>query len=136
MKKKKIIKKNKKVSKKIKKKLLPKPKKQKKLVKNITHLKTKSSMTAIAALPTLLEQITEDFKVQVLQNRLAKVKKDSMLSDFCSDQRFKKEFKDMFLERAYAFYGVSIRHLYDNNLNDILQFLRDNKMKKIKFNWK
>jgi hypothetical protein len=87
-------------------------------------------------LPTLLDQITLDFKCQVIQNKNAKINATSILDSFCTDERFKKEFKEMFLERAYSFFGVSIRHLYDSPVNDILAFLRDNKMKKIKFNWK
>jgi hypothetical protein len=84
----------------------------------------------------VFDQIKADFIKNVLQkSETTKLTSKTKLINFCEDKRFEKEFKEMFLNRTQLFFGVSILKMYDDPILDIIQYLRDIKMKKLANNW-
>jgi hypothetical protein len=111
-----------------KKRLVKKPKK---VVSKIKPILTKS----ISEPQTVLEQVQLAFIEKVLQlPRNTKINQKVTLNDFCTDKRFEKEFKEMFIYRTNTFFGVSIFKMYNEPIVKIVAYLRDSKMKSLYYN--
>ena len=82
---------------------------------------------------TTLELVTNDFKVQVLQNKNAVITGKTKLDDFVTDRRFEKDFKEIWIDRTRNFFGESITRLYDKPVVEILEHLKNAKLNKVKW---
>ena len=63
------------------------------------------------------------FFEQVLGTKPKKLKPATMLSDFCPDKKFEKEFLRMYIDRAQRVFGVSLRNLQSKPMTEIFAFL-------------
>jgi hypothetical protein len=110
-------------------------KRKKPIIKKKTKI-NESPLPVMKPTVTVLDQIKEKFIVQVMQLPAnTKISNHSKLENFYTDKRFAKEFKEMYLNKAQAAFGLSILKFYDKPIVEIIKQLRDSKMKALYYNW-
>lgn len=58
-----------------------------------------------------------------------KIKKNTVLADFCRNKKFEKEYVDMLVDKTERVFKVSIRKIKNKPLEEILIYIEQRKVK-------
>lgn len=78
---------------------------------------------------TMEEAVLDMLFKQVLEQKPKKIKKTTLLIDFCPFKGFEKDMMQVYLDRTERIFGVSIKNLQNKPLQEIVQFLVQRKKK-------
>lgn len=79
---------------------------------------------------TIKEAVLDIFFKEVLGlPKPIKIKKNTVLADFCRNKKFEQEYVDMLVDRTDRVFKISIRKIKNKSLEEILLFLEQKKKK-------